>query len=62
MVTCRKVKSQKLDNKQTICVFKGANNTIETQFFEYMEFIPNAYQCKYDQNAKKEMTRPETLK
>ena len=62
MVTCRKVKCQKLDNKQTVCVFKGANNTIETQFFKYMEFIPNEYQCKYDPNAKKEMTIQETLK
>ena len=62
MVTCRKVKCEKLDNKQTVCVFKGANNTIETQFFEHMEFIPNEYQCKYDPNAKKEMTIQETLK
>ena len=62
MVTCRKVKCQKLDNKQTVCVFKGANNTIETQFFKYMEVIPNEYQCKYDPDAKKEMTIQETLK
>ncbi len=62
MVTCRKVKCEKLDNKQTVCVFKGANNTIETQFFEYMEFIPNEYQCKYDPKAKKDMTIQETLK
>ena len=62
MVTCRKVKCEKLENKQTVCVFRGANNTIETQFFEYMEFIPNEYQCKYDPNAKKEMTIQETLK
>jgi uncharacterized membrane protein YraQ (UPF0718 family) len=62
MVTCRKVKCETLDNKQTVCVFRGANNTIETQFFEYMEFIPNQYECKYDPNAKKEMTIQETLK
>jgi hypothetical protein len=62
MVTCRKVKCEKLDNKQTVCVFKGANNTIETQFFKYMEFIPKEYQCKYDPKAKKEMTIQETLK
>ena len=62
MVTCRKVKCEKLDNKQTVCVFKGANNTIETQFFKYMEFIPNEYQCKYDPKAKKEMPIQETLK
>jgi len=62
MITCRKVKCEKLENKQTICVFKGANNTIESQVFEYMEFIPSEYQCKYDPNAKKEMTVQETLK
>ncbi len=62
MVTCRKVKCEKLHNKQTVCVFRGANNTIETQFFQYMEFIPNEYQCKYDPYAKKEMTIQETLK
>ena len=62
MVTCRKVKCETLENKQTVCVFRGANNTIETQFFEYMEFIPNEFQCKYDPNAKKEMTIQETLK
>jgi len=62
MVTCRKVKCEKLENKQVVCVFKGANNTIESQFFEHREFIPSEYQCKYDPNAKKEMTVQETLK
>ena len=62
MVTCRKVKCEKLDKKQTVCVFKGANNTIESQIFLYGEFIPSEYQCKYDPNAKKEMTVQETLK
>jgi len=62
MVTCRKVKCEKLDDKQTVCVFKGANNTIESQIFLYGEFIPSEYQCKYDPNAKREMTVQETLK
>jgi len=62
MTTCRKVKCEKLQNKQVICVFRGQNNTIESQIFEYMEFIPSEYQCKYDPNAKKEMTVQETLK
>jgi len=62
MVTCRKVKCEKLDNRQLVCIFKGANNTIESQFFEYLEFVPNEYQCKYDPNAKKDMTIQETLK
>lgn len=62
MTTCRKVKCEKLDNRQMVCVFRGQNNTIETQFFEYMEFIPSEYQCKYDPNARKDMTIQETLK
>ena len=62
MTTCRKVKCEKMENKRVICVFRGQNNTIESQVFEYMEFIPSEYQCKYDPNAKKEMTIQETLK
>jgi hypothetical protein len=62
MVTCRKVKCEKLENRQTVCVFKGANNTLESQFFGHMEFIPSEYKCKYDPNAKKDMTVQETLK
>ena len=62
MTTCRKVKCEKLENKQMVCVFRGQNNTIESQFFSYGEFIPNEYQCKYDPNARRDMTIQETLK
>lgn len=62
MTICRKVKCEKLENKQMVCVFRGQNNTIESQFFSYGEFIPNEYQCKYDPNARKDMTIQETLK
>ena len=62
MVTCRKVKCEKLDNGKLVCVFRGANNTIESQFFEYLDFVPNEYQCKYDPNARKDVTIQETLK
>ncbi len=62
MTTCRKVKCEKMDNRQMVCVFRGQNNTIESQIFEYLEFIPSEYQCKYDPNAKKQMTIQETLK
>ena len=61
MVTCRKVKCEKLDNREMVCVFRGANNTVESQFFQYLEFVPNEYQCKYDPNAKKDMTIQESL-
>tara|TARA_R100001086_G_scaffold56011_1_gene25243 strand:+ start:68 stop:763 length:696 start_codon:yes stop_codon:yes gene_type:complete len=62
MVTCRKVKCEKLDNKQVVCIFRGTNNTIESQIFMYGEFIPAEYQCKYDPNSKRDMTVQETLK
>tara|TARA_E500000318_G_scaffold218_1_gene284 strand:- start:4662 stop:5339 length:678 start_codon:yes stop_codon:yes gene_type:complete len=59
---CRKVKCEKMDNGQLVCVFQGQNNTIESQVFQHMEYIPSEYQCKYDPNAKKEMTIQETLR
>ena len=62
MTVCRKVKCEKLEDKQMVCVFRGQNNTIESQFFGYGEFIPNEYQCKYDPNARKDRTIQETLK
>jgi len=62
MTICRKVKCERLENKQLVCVYKGQNNTIESQFFNNYEFIPQEYQCKYDPNAKKEMTIQETLR
>jgi hypothetical protein len=51
-----------MDNGQLVCVFQGQNNTIESQVFQHMEYIPSEYQCKYDPNAKKEMTIQETLR
>lgn len=62
MTICRKVKCENLGKSEMVCVFRGQNNTIETQFFEYMEFIPSEYQCKYDPNARKDITIQETLK
>ena len=62
MTTCRKVKCEKLENKQLVCIFKGQNNTIESMFFKPGEFIPNEYQCKYDPRARKEVTVQEALK
>jgi hypothetical protein len=62
MTICRKVKCERLENKQLVCVYRGQNNTIESQFFSNTEFIPQEYQCKYDPNAKKEITIQETLR
>ena len=62
MTVCRKVKCEKLEDKQMVCVFRGQNNTIESQFFGYGEFIPQEYQCKYDPKARKDITVQETLR
>lgn len=62
MTICRKVKCEKLENKQLVCIFKGQNNTIESMFFKAGEFIPQEYQCKYDPRARKEVTVQEALK
>tara|TARA_R100000426_G_scaffold77234_2_gene54742 strand:+ start:7075 stop:7683 length:609 start_codon:yes stop_codon:yes gene_type:complete len=62
MTTCRKVKCEKLEDKKMVCIFKGQNNTIESMFFSYGEFIPSEYQCKYDPKAKQDLTIQETLK
>ena len=62
MTICRKVKCEKLEDKQMVCVFKGQNNTIESMFFKRGEFIPNEYLCKYDPNARRDRTIQETLK
>jgi hypothetical protein len=62
MTICRKVKCEKLEDRQMVCIFRGQNNTIESQFFGYGEFIPQEYQCKYDPRARKDITVQETLK
>lgn len=62
MVTCRKAKCEKLDNRKVVCIYKGANGTLESQFFSLDDYIPAEYQCKYDPNAKKDMTIQEVLR
>jgi len=62
MVTCRKAKCEKINKDEIVCVYKGANNTIESQFFKRSDYIPAEYQCKYDPKARKEMTVQEILK
>ena len=62
MTICRKVKCEQLEGRKLVCIFRGQNNTIESQFFELGEFIPQEYQCKYDPKARKDLTVQETLK
>ena len=62
MVTCRKAKCEVISKKNILCIYKGANNTVESMVFKKSDHIPHEFQCKYDPNAKKEMTVQETLK
>ena len=62
MVTCRKAKCEKINKQTIICVYKGPNNTVESMVFQRSDYIPSEFECKYDPNAKKEMTVQETLK
>ena len=62
MSICRKVKCEQLEGRKLVCIFRGQNNTIESQFFGLGEFIPQEYQCKYDPKARKDITVQETLK
>ena len=62
MTTCRKAKCESMNKNTIVCVYRGANNTVESMVFKKSDHIPHEFQCKYDPNAKKEMTVQETLK
>ena len=62
MTVCRKAKCESVNRDTIICVYRGANNTVESMVFKKSDHIPHEFQCKYDPNAKKEMTVQETLK
>lgn len=47
LTTCRLVKCLKLDNKQEVCVYRGAHNTQETLFFNRGEWKPREYLCQW---------------
>ena len=47
LTTCRLVKCIKLDNKQEVCVYRGAHNTQETLFFNRGEWKPREYLCQW---------------
>lgn len=48
MTLCRLVKCMKIDERQEACVYRGAHNTQETNFFEYGEWKPREYLCQWD--------------
>ena len=48
LTTCRLVKCMKVDKNKEACVYRGAYNTQETNFFEYGEWKPREYLCQWD--------------
>jgi len=48
LTTCRLVKCMKIDKTKEACVYRGAHNTQETNFFEYGEWKPREYLCQWD--------------
>lgn len=48
LTVCRLVKCMKVDTNKEACVYRGAHNTQETNFFEYGEWKPREYLCQWD--------------
>jgi|TARA_Y100000052_G_C2951595_1_gene87608 hypothetical protein len=48
LTVCRLVKCMKIDKNKEACVYRGAHNTQETNFFEYGEWKPREYLCQWD--------------
>jgi len=48
LTVCRLVKCIKLENRQEVCVYRGAHNTQETLFFDYGEWKPREYLCQWN--------------
>lgn len=48
LTTCRLVKCMKIDKNKEACVYRGAYNTQETNFFEYGEWKPREYLCQWN--------------
>ena len=59
-VTCRLKGCTKVDN-QRVCIYQGANNTVDQVWIDFHEFFPKEIQCKYDPKNEKPPTMQETF-
>ncbi|MDB9996608.1 hypothetical protein OAE49_06285 [Gammaproteobacteria bacterium] len=59
-VVCRLKGCDIIDDKR-VCIYHGANNTVDSIWLDPIEFFPKEIQCKYDPNEKKPPTVRETL-
>ena len=59
-VICR-VKGCDIIDDQRVCIYHGANNTVDSVWLDPIEYFPKEIQCKYEPNEKKPPTVRETL-
>jgi hypothetical protein len=59
-VACR-LKGCEIINKQRVCIYQGANNTVDQVWIDFHEFFPKEIQCKYDPKKEKPPTIQETF-
>ena len=59
-VVCRLKGCDIIDEKR-VCIYYGANNTVDSVWLEPSEYYPKEMQCKYRPNEKKPPTVRETL-
>tara|TARA_R100000654_G_scaffold16276_1_gene34273 strand:+ start:58 stop:732 length:675 start_codon:yes stop_codon:yes gene_type:complete len=59
-VICRLKGCDIIDDKR-VCIYHGANNTVDSVWLDPIEFYPREIQCKYEPNKKKPPTVRETF-
>ena len=60
-VVCRLQGCQSIDGER-LCIYHGANNTVDDVWMNTMEYIPKEIQCKYDPKNEKPPSLRETFK
>ena len=60
-VACRLKGCEKIDGQQ-VCIYHGANNTVDQVWIDYGQYVPREIQCKYDPKQEKPASIRETFK
>tara|TARA_R100001440_G_scaffold2752_1_gene7515 strand:+ start:413 stop:1105 length:693 start_codon:yes stop_codon:yes gene_type:complete len=60
-VICRLQGCQTID-KERLCIYHGANNTVDSVWLDTSEYFPKEIQCKYDPKNEKPPSLRETFK
>ena len=59
-VACRLKGCENIDGQQ-VCIYHGANNTVDQVWIDYGQYVPNKIQCKYDPKQEKPASIQETF-